>query len=221
MSTIVDGNSGGTATTTTSTDTLTNKTLTSPVIGTGLTWPDGVVQSRVGWQKIAADAVPSSASSVDFTGIPSSVKALRLIYDLIPATNGVHLYMRLSQSGAFITSASYSYVTFNGGAGADISAAGAQGLTVAPICNFGIYNIANSATGAGVTGVFDLPNIQTARYVSGVGSHRALNTGNGAQYTSHSSAMLLGAAGAIDGVRLLFSGGNIDQSRVSLLGLLA
>jgi len=193
--------------------------LTSPTIVTGLTWPDGSTQSRMGWEKYTADVIPSSVASVDFTGIPSTVKALRLIYDLIPATNGVNLYLRFSQAGSFITSAAYSYVTFNGGGGGDVSAGGSQGNTVLPVCNFGIYNIATSAAGAGVTGFYDLPNIQTARYVSGVGMHRALNTGNGTQYTSHSSGMLLGSAGAIDGIQLLFSGGNIAQGRVSLLVL--
>ena len=193
--------------------------LTSPTIVTGLTWPDGFVQSMIGWERYSADVIPASVASVSFTGIPSSVKSIRLLYDLIPATNGVQLYVRFSQSGTFVTSGSYTYTTANFGAGGDLSCSGAGGQTVWPVNNFGIYNLANSATGAGVTGCIDVPNIQTARNVSAVGQHRAHNTGNGTLYTSHSSCMMTGASGAIDGIRLLFSGGNIAEGRATLLVL--
>lgn len=193
--------------------------LTSPSILTGLTWPDGLVQSRIGWERYTADVLPSNVASVDFTGIPSSVKAIRLLYDLIPATNGVQLYARFSQSGTFVTSASYSYVTANFGLSGDLSSSGSTAATIWAVNNFGIYSLAGSATAAGVVGYIELPNIQSVKGVRGYAAHQAYNTGNGTPYASQSTGHLIGSPGAIDGIRLLFSGGNIDQGRATLLVL--
>jgi len=193
--------------------------LTSPTIVTGLTWPDGLVQSMIGWERYSADVIPASVASVSFTGIPSGVKALHLLYNLIPATQGVQLYARFSQSGAFVTSASYSYVTANFGLAGDLSCSGSTAATVWAVNNFGMYNLASSATGAGVAGIIELPNIQTTKGVRGVATHQAYNTGNGNPYTCQSTGHLIGSPGAIDGIQLLFSGGNIDQGRATLMVL--
>lgn len=189
-------------------------------LATGLTWPDGSAQSRGGWQRLAAASVPSNVASLDFTGIPSSVKALRLIFDLVPATNGVQLYGRFSQSGAFVSSANYAYNNLFAGSGTDVSANGNAGS--ATVWNFnpgaGVYNIATSAAAAGISGVIDFTDIQTPRYVTAVASYHQFHTGNGTSYAISGSARLT-LAGPIDGFQLFFSGGNISEGRAVLLAL--
>ncbi len=183
---------------------------------------DDLEYRRNGWEKIADDAVPSSAAAVTFSSIPSNVKALRVIFDLIPATNGVALYGRFAQSGSLVTSSSYIYAAMHGGSSGDVSSTGSGGTTVWPLTGaLGIYNLATSAPIAGVAGVIDIANIQTARTVRGSALLQSSHTGNGGIYTTTSGVNMASAAGAIDGLSLFFSSGNIGEGRVSLLGLRA
>jgi hypothetical protein len=111
MATTIDGSSGvtfpaggtgnpaGTVVGTTDTQTLTNKTLTSPTI-TGAS-----VSSMASSVITAATAQAStSGTSIDFTGIPSWVKRITVMFQGM-STNGTSPpIMRLGTSGGFVTS---------------------------------------------------------------------------------------------------------------------
>jgi hypothetical protein len=78
----------------TTTDTLTNKTLTSPVMaGT----PTGVGVLTAG------TAVSASGTSVDFTGIPSWVKRISIVYSGLSTNGSSSLLIQLGDSGGIET----------------------------------------------------------------------------------------------------------------------
>lgn len=184
--------------------------------GPSLTWPDSSTpQTRIGWEKIAADVSPSGAASVEFTGIPSSVKAIRLLYDLIPATNNVTLRMRLSQGGVIVTSSSYGYTNFFGASNGGSSSSSA---TTTSMAVSGTVGIPNSGANIGMGGEILLPHVQTASYPRVHGMGYAMDFSGSIHYIT-SVGMIFGIAGAVDGVQLLFSSGNIASGRVSILGL--
>ena len=104
---------------TSSSQILSNKTLTAPLLtgilaaSTGVTTTAGdnstklattayVDRITLGWQRYQPDVVisGSSAASIDITGIPADVKSLMIVGYLMPVTNGVNLWARFSQSGA-------------------------------------------------------------------------------------------------------------------------
>lgn len=179
---------------------------------------DDLEWRRNGYEKIADDASPSSASTVDFTGIPAGVKALRVLFNLLPATNGVYLHCRFSQSAAW-NSANYATAGLYGGSGGDVSSGGTGGGTEWSLTGgVGVYNLATGVAAAGISGVIDLPNIQTTRYVDGVAVLRTFHTANGTPYAITGNGRLT-VSGAIDGIRLYFHSGNIAEGKVSLLGL--
>ncbi len=209
----------------TDSQTLTNKTLTSPTIntptinsptiGTQLTWPDGTVQTRSGWVRIAADVIPSGAATVDFTGIPSSVVALQLVYEIFPATNGTVPYFRLSQSGAFVTSVSYQYTGYELN---NVAAGGGGYITAYGI--LGAFNGASNSTSfGGIGGTLFIPNIQTPGYPKFLCDAFAIDTTYG-YYNRETTYGVLNVNGAVDGLRIYFSSGNIASGRLTLLGLL-
>jgi len=81
------------------TDTLTNKTLTSPTI-TGASI-SGMSSSVI---TAATSQASTSGTSIDFTGIPSWVKRITVMFQGI-STNGSSPYiLRLGTSGGFVTS---------------------------------------------------------------------------------------------------------------------
>jgi hypothetical protein len=88
----------------TTTDTLTNKTLTSPVIdGT----PTGVGVLTAG------TSVSASGTSIDFTGIPSWVKCITVMFNGVSTNGTSNFQIRLGSSGGveatgYISSANYS-----------------------------------------------------------------------------------------------------------------
>lgn len=111
MATTIDGSSGvtfpaggtgnpaGTVVGTTDTQTLTNKTLTSPTI-TGAS-----ISSMASSVITAATAQASTTgTSIDFTGIPSWVKRITVIFSGV-STNGTSPpILRAGTSGGFVTS---------------------------------------------------------------------------------------------------------------------
>lgn len=115
--------------------TLTNKTLTTPAIdvineatsGAGVT-VDGVLMkdSLIGaqYRPITADTVKASTSgtTVDFTSIPSWVKRITVIFDGVSLTTNENLLVQLGDSGGLETSGYTSSSTQ--GTGSDTSTEG-------------------------------------------------------------------------------------------------
>ena len=184
--------------------------------GPSLTWPDSTTaQTRFGWERIAADVVPSSVASVDFTSIPSSVTSVKIIFNLIPATNGTALMIRFSQSGSFVTSASYPQTNFFAPSTGGASNGSATNTGFQPA---GTVYSPSGGTYPGIGGEVVGLNLQVADKFQMNGSVYGIHTGDGYSYLVQ-SGISFAIAGAIDGFRLLFSSGNIASGRISILGL--
>jgi hypothetical protein len=113
----------GTVVGTSDTQTLTNKTLTSPNIG-GTPVMNGSVLS-------SATAISTSGTTVDFTAIPSWVKRITVMYNGV-STNGTSTYIIQLGTG------STTFTTTNYNAG-NISTAGSGQATTAITTGFPVY----------------------------------------------------------------------------------
>ena len=92
------GNPAGTVVGTTDTQTLTNKTLTSPTI-TG-----AAVSSMASTVITAATAVAStSGTSIDFTGLPSWVKRITVMFDVTSLSATSDYLIQIGDSGGIET----------------------------------------------------------------------------------------------------------------------
>ena len=175
---------------------------------------DDLEYRRNGWEKIADDAAPSGASTVDFTGIASGVKHLQVRFNLKPATNAVGLRLRMSQAASFVTSANYhtaqTYVEAQGGASGVGSAVSQTSGLIAGV------NI--SSAGDGIRGHLEIPDIQNTDNKVCFFKTIHVNTGTG-NYISYQGAFVMNVAAALDGLRFFFDSGNISSGRISLLGM--
>jgi len=91
----------------TTTDTLTNKTLTSPTVNSPTISSPTISGTPVMSASVITAAIAqasTSGTSIDFTGIPSWVKRITVMFQGI-STNGTSPYiLRLGTSGGFVTS---------------------------------------------------------------------------------------------------------------------
>lgn len=164
-----------------------------------------------GFTRIAADATPSGVANLDFTSIPSTVKAILIAYDLLPATNSNSLAMRVSQGGSFVTGTSYQSA-FNSTASDGSQAIGGSAGTTSPsIAGGGISN----ASGNGVTGMVFITNPQASGNVHWTGNNFF---SDGAKLLQQTIGGRCTINGAIDGIRLFFASGNIASGRVAIFG---
>jgi hypothetical protein len=85
----------GTVVGTTDTQTLTNKTLTSPNIGGTPVMNASVISSGT--------AVSASGTSIDFTSIPSWVKRITVMFDGLSTNGSTSIQIQIGDSGGFET----------------------------------------------------------------------------------------------------------------------
>lgn len=177
---------------------------------------DDLEYVRQGWRRLAADAVPASAASVDFTSIPSTVKSLMFLFNLRPATDAVALRLRFSASGSFDTGANYDYADvygYPGGNGVS-SATGGTSIAVAS-------NIKNASGGAGgLRGTVIIPDVQVGEYTRAL-IDSTYDSSSGNNNFRFAGAGVRRVAGPIDGVRFDFNSGNIASGRITALALYA
>lgn len=91
------GNPAGTVVGTTDSQTLTNKTLTSPTIGGTPTMNTSVITSGTA-------VASTSGTSIDFTGIPSWVKRLTVMFYGVSTNGTSRIIIQLGTSSGFTTS---------------------------------------------------------------------------------------------------------------------
>jgi hypothetical protein len=159
----------------------------------------------------------SSSSTVDFTGLSGSSykKFVVIATDVVPGTNAVFLYMRISTGSGFIA-AGYTDETFrftNAGSGIGGGSAAAQ---------FDITGAAESlGTAAGELPTFEIDihgaNTTTA-YKSAIWKYSG-KMASAAYITGIGGGVVASSAAVIDGIRFLTSSGNIASGTFTLYGV--
>lgn len=169
------------------------------------------------WVKISSQTASSSAS-IDFTTISSTYGAFACFFDyIVPATDGVQLLIRISESSSFVSGANtYGYASHqtnssNSFATVSNNAATSVALSRAIIGNAAgefvsgvLYMINPTAAGTKTNFHFDTYMLSTAGNPerSQGGGHRT-------------------SAAASDGLQFFFSSGNIASGTFTLYGLTA
>ena len=172
---------------------------------------------RNGWEKLADDAIFAGAGNVDFTGIPSNVKALKLVGSLLCSVNEQYAYARFSRSGAFDAGDNYSSTLHYG----FWSGSATAGITAWNQINAGILgeNMSHAGDFGGIFFELEFPDLQSGRYPVGIFRTGAYCNGPGsAFYMAVNGVMTAKVAGPIDGIRLFTSAGTIS-GRVACLAL--
>lgn len=166
-----------------------------------------------GTWKVLGEANPSAASSVDFTGIPSTVKHLMLMWELVPGTNAVGLDIRTyGADGVLDTGAGdylYLLIAMNT---AGASGIGANGSTdrIKLHSTTGVSN--NSSYSS--HGFATLKNIQVARYtVMDFHTNALSSDGN---YWRFDGAGVRNEADRITGISIFPTSGTITGRAVLL-----
>lgn len=179
----------------------------------------GANPAFAGTWKVLGEATPSVAGTVDFTGIPSTIKHIRVLFRLLPTTNAVHLLSRISIGAAFKNATSYGVVLRSSASNTGSVAAGSASAS-ALVLSDPTYPVSNNATYGGVSGSLDIFDLQNAAYPRALcQSTWGPDAGAaGVFWTAHGGGCWQGA-GPVDGIRLLFSSGNIASGRVLLLGM--
>lgn len=172
---------------------------------------------RNGWEKLADDAIFAGAGNVDFTGIPSNVKALKLVGSLLSSVNEQYAYVRFSRSGAFDTGDNYSSTLHYG----YLSGSPTAGINSWNQVNAAVLgeNMSHAGDFGGIFFTLEFPDLQSGRYPVGVFRSGAYVTGPGSGfYLAVNGMMVAKVAGPLDGVRFFSSAGTIS-GRISCLGL--
>ena len=172
---------------------------------------------RTGWEKLVDDAVFTTVGSVDFTSIPSNVKALKLVGSLLASVNEQYAYVRFSRGGVFDEGANYSSTLTYGFLGGSPTGA----VTSWNVINAGILaeNMRHAGDFGGIFFELEFPDLQSGRYPVALFRTGAFCNGPGsAFYMSVAGMMVSRIGGPLDGVRLLSSAGNLS-GRISCLAL--
>lgn len=163
---------------------------------------------------LIATATASSSATIDFTsGIDSTYKKYILeIIDYVPATDATEIWLRVSQSGSFLTGANYGYgvgYTNFGGAGY----VGGDTVGTKMLLANGISN----GSGYGMSGRIEIYNpAGTAKRKNFIWDLAQYNTSGVARY--YGTGTYAANNTAIDGFRLLSSSGNVASGTFKLYG---
>lgn len=163
------------------------------------------------WQTLGV-ALPSSASTVDFTGIPTTINTLDIRGNLTTSVDGATVALQVYGTGAVLdTSANYScwslgLTTLGGGT---VAFSVASSITSCPLGGVG-----NGLFG--INFVLMANNIQASHYTLFNGTSNYLAAG-GSTGTAFTLNFQHAVAANITGVRILVSSGTIS-GRVTLFG---
>jgi len=161
----------------TTTDTLTNKTLTSPAI-------DGT-PTGVGVLTSGTAVASTSGTSIDFTSIPSWVKRITVMFDVVSTNSTSAVIVKLGTSGGIVSSGYLSSASFS-----STSVGSAQATTGLILTTGGVATNTR-------TGLMTIVNISGTTWVS---------NGNGA-FTDSAATFYCGGKLAL--------GGTLDRIRIT------
>lgn len=167
-----------------------------------------------GWVLLSSQ-VASSSSSIDFTSFSSSYNLYEIhCYGVVPATDGANFYIRTSANAGTSYDAGASDYQFSfvyGSTAGSATAAGDASAAQIEVATVG------SSTGESLSLKIRLAGLSGTRYkmleISG-GTYNATPT-----FVSINGMGMRASTSAIDGVRLLFSSGNISAGTFKLFGL--
>jgi hypothetical protein len=178
----------------TTTDTLTNKTLTSPAI-------DGT-PTGVGVLTSGTAVASTSGTSIDFTGIPSWVKRITVMFNSVSTNGSAFSLIQLGTGGTATTTGYVSTTTVAAG-----------GLTATTNSTSGFITYSNVATYA-TSGTYVFTNVSGNIWV---GSSVVSNTTTTVLTTYSSGVVTLG--GVLNLVRITTSNGTdtFDAGSINIL----
>lgn len=164
----------------------------------------------------------SAAATVDFTTSSFFTSTyIRLIFELIdvlPATDGVNLWMRASTDGGstFLSTNEYDYIN-NGRNSADTAKTNSAASQAQLISHTG-DTIGNS-TNEGIAGFINLrqPSSSAWKRLEWLTTHEGTST---VLQSSHGGGVVR-TTSAINGIRFLMSSGNIASGRINVYGVRA
>lgn len=158
----------------------------------------------------------SASATLDFTTFISATYddyVFRLI-GLVPVTNNVDFYMRLSVSGAFDSGANY----VNNSALVASTGDTAVKATLTAFAARNAAEIGNTAA-SGLSGHIDLFNPQSTVLGKRIGGNIRWSGSAGNYINSIMDGYWTTSGSAVDGVRFLFSSGNIASGTIRVYGI--
>lgn len=180
-------------------------------------WSDGT-QWRTDFDysamHVMATALPSGAAAVDFTSLPYWANNVEAEFHLVPATDGVDLYLRTYGADGVLDAGGSDYA-FAAGAATSSSTSGFAGTAAGSAIGINrAGNAVDNSASVGIQGVVKVSNVRASIYTLAVCQATYLDSGGAALLTNFGGGWRA-EADLITGVRLVFSSGNCS-GRVTL-----
>jgi len=162
-----------------------------------------------GWTLLNTLTASSSATLSDTTSITSTYDAYAFVIEnLLPATNTVTPYIRVTTDGGSTWAAGTAYTLMH--------AATASAIETTDVATLGVATVAN--TGGGICGVCYMTNPNSTTKARGFIGHANAYDSSSAT-TQFWSGVYATTGSAINGVRFMFSSGNIASGKVRIYGI--
>lgn len=171
-----------------------------------------------GMEALGRVGVTSSVASITISTPFDSSKYSSYVFvlsNVIPATDGVNLYLRTSSNGGFSYDAGasdYKYTILS-----NAQTGGGTGTGTEDYILLVAHAIGSAAGEDGVSGTLTLTGAGTTKKTSVVGSFG--NWRNDGAYVSSYVAGARDSAAIVNGVQFLFSSGNIESGTIEMYGL--
>lgn len=171
--------------------------------------------------ELISSASASASATIDFSSLTlSAYSSVKVVFDnVIPATDGVSFYMRLSTASAFKSGASdYMYAGFASSHGATAENFGSAGAAQVRLNNSS--DTVGNNTNEQINGFIEIFAPSNASVYKMCDFRAIFFNTSGGLIQSHGGCAFLFTT-AIDGIRFLFSSGNITSGNFYLYGIRA
>jgi len=169
-----------------------------------------------GMDLLLNDTISSAVAQYDIssTYINSTYDDYELLFNLVPVTDSVRLYLRIFSGGVVQTGTIYAYET------ASLSSSTYDSTNTASVFPLQRGNI-GSDTGEHITGRIRFQNVNTTDFSFALsGFCNQANTGGNHEANAVAGMLREASNGVtVNGCRLYFSSGNIESGTVKLYGL--
>lgn len=171
--------------------------------------------ANVGMVLLATSTI-SNVATVDFTSLINSTydQYVFRFTNVVPATNNVEFWVRYSQAASFITSGSYNHVRGSASSAPATAADGAAAATKIVLA----ATVPNTA-GSGVTGEMTLGGPSGTTNLKFVYGHHGAVYVDTNIYSVHFNGDIGANTTAVDGIRFMFSSGNLLTGFIAMYGI--